>query len=892
MSVYTALSRFIPNGRNNNNNNNNNTHSSSTSLNDATEMTQIIDIDSIIATADARNQIRSLTSLAEDDDDNTSISSDSTEYPRTSTTIAMGKDYYKDEEDDVFYAADEQDESRQRLVQTNDLENGSEDTASIVSLERGKRKGNEKWICALLVGLLVVAGIFWGISIAGVGQDQETIDENMANHIDFNDLYNDSFVPKRQYLEWVKNDPRDGVFTFTDKTTNDILIESVEDGETKILVKTSDLRVNDGILSVSSFEISADFEYIMLWTNVTQQWRHSTRSNIYVYKVADKSVAPLSEESTVESEHPIISYATWSPTGHQVLFVMENDLYVSDLEDTRRITFDGSETVFNGVPDWVYEEEIFSKDFTVWWSPDSTHIAYLRFNETAVPEYRMPLYTASNSSYPEEMSIKYPKAGTPNPLVSLHVHSLLDDTSIMITKNSTTANSTIHAIDNYKDFEDDDRLIIDVLWATEGHDHLLFKQTNRVQDHEITSLVTIGKSLPDSRVELARRYEPTDGGWIDVAQSMVYVPSGGSKTKKKQVQYLDIADDGNGYMHLAIFSVGDGEQHSPVWLTSGEWEVLTESVVMDTQRELLHFISTERSPLERHLYTVHLGGEDPASTKQCLTCPEDPEVHGYYRASFSPKSGYYVLHYEGPDIPTTVVKSVDDNTFELVLENNDALRSLLSDYELPKSRMVTVKSGGIEMNAVEMLPPNFKPKEKYPVLFHVYGGPGSQLVSHQFELDWHHFLASKLRYIVVTVDGRGTGFRGREYRTCVRKRLGELEVIDQVNAAKHWTELEYVDKSRIAIWGWSYGGYMTSKVLESNDGVFAAGMAVAPVTDWRYYDSIYTERYMLTPQLNPEGYEQSAVNNMTGFNNANYLLAHGTGDDNGNSPFFCCQYNV
>ncbi|KAI9493226.1 dipeptidyl peptidase IV N-terminal region-domain-containing protein [Zychaea mexicana] len=625
----------------------------------------------------------------------------------------------------------------------------------------------------------------------------------MQNHVDFDDLYNDSFVPKRPHLEWVKNDPRDGVFTFTDPTTKDILSESVQDGETKVLVKISDL-----------------------------QWRHSTRSNIYVYKVSDKSLAPLTDDSTVDLEYPKISYATWSPTGHQVVFVMENDLYVSDLKDVHRITFDGSRTVFNGVPDWVYEEEVFGKDFTVWWSPDSTHIAYLRFNETEVPEYHMPLYTASNSSYPEEMTIKYPKAGSPNPLVSLHIHSLLDDTSIMITKNATTG-STIQTVGKYKDFEDDDRLIIDVAWATSDHSHLLFKQTNRVQDHEITSLVTIGKSLPDSKVELARQYQPTDGGWIDVGQSMVYVPS--SKAKKTPVRYIDIADDGAGYMHLAIFAAGDGKHHNPVWLTSGEWEVEPESVVMDTERKLLHFVSTERSPLERHLYTISFKSDDPASTKECLTCPEEPEEHGYYSASFSPKAGYYVLNYEGPEIPTTVVKNVDNSTFELVLENNNALRALLSDYDLPRSRIINVKSGGIDMNAIERLPPNFNVLEKYPVLFHVYGGPGSQTVSYRFELGWHTFLASKLQYIVVTVDGRGTGYRGREYRMCVRKRLGELEVIDQVNAAKHWAELEYVDPSRIGIWGWSYGGYMASKVIESNDGVFSTGMSVAPVTDWRYY---------------------------------------------------------
>ncbi|ORY96450.1 dipeptidyl peptidase IV N-terminal region-domain-containing protein [Syncephalastrum racemosum] len=612
----------------------------------------------------------------------------------------------------------------------------------------------------------------------------------------------------------------------------------------------------------------------MLWTNISQQFRHSSHANIYVYTIKSKALFPLSKQSTVDTE-PQISYATWSPTGHQVAFVMNNDLYVSDLLSVQRITYDGSATVFNGVPDWVYEEEVFGTDFALWWSPDSTHLAYLRFNETAVPEYHIPFYTTNpNSTYPEEVSIKYPKAGSPNPIVSLHVHSLLDKTSVMVTQNAT-AETKLQAVDAHKDFDDEDRIITDVVWATTTHTHLLFKQMNRIQDHEITNLVTVAAKVNESTVQVARRYEPTDGGWIDTTQAMKFVPQGDNN----KVHYIDLADDGHGYMHIAIFSADDREQ-APIWLTEGEYEVDWSSVVLDTERQLVHYISTERSPLERHLYSVSLKSTDPASTKVCRTCPESEDEHGYYEVTFSPKAGFYVLNYEGPEVPTTTVKMVDNETFSSVLEDNQRLKKLLEGYEMPRSHMVTVQSGGVEMNAIEILPPNFDVHQKYPVVFNVYGGPGSQLVSYQFDLSWHTFLASKLEYIVVIVDGRGTGFRGRDYRVGVRGRLGELEVIDQVNAGRHWQELDYVDSSRMAIWGWSYGGYMTSKVLEANDGVFSVGLAVAPVTDWRFYDSIYTERYMSTPQLNPQGYETSAVNNMTGFENVKYLLAHGTGDDN------------
>jgi dipeptidyl aminopeptidase len=318
----------------------------------------------------------------------------------------------------------------------------------------------------------------------------------------------------------------------------------------------------------------------------------------------------------------------------------------------------------------------------------------------------------------------------------------------MVTSNSTT-NATIGASQKLIEFEDSDRLITDVVWATETNTHLLFKQTNRIQDIEITSLVTIGSPLNETTIESTRTYKPDDGGWIDSAQTMVYIPN--SKATDATVRYLDLIDNGSGYMHLAVLKAQSSASKSPVWLTSGRWEVIPGTVVVDRERQLVHYVSTERSHLERHLYRINLNHSKPISTKTCLTCPDDQEQHAYYGATFSPKYGYYILQYEGPNIPTTVVKKVDNATFETVLQDNAALTSLLEDYELPRTRMVPVKSGGVSMDAMEVLPPDFDVSKKYPVLFHVYGGPGSQLASYRFELSWSTFLASKLGYIVVTV---------------------------------------------------------------------------------------------------------------------------------------------
>ncbi|KAI8098851.1 dipeptidyl peptidase IV N-terminal region-domain-containing protein [Halteromyces radiatus] len=759
-----------------------------------------------------------------------------------------------------------------------DLENGND------SLNFGKRKKKiVTCTCISLVGILAFAWIIWSLAMGQMFQiiagDSHNEYEELKR-IDMNDLYNSSFIPQRPTLVWVEQDAQDGVFTYRDPQTNDILLEAIEDGSSRIYVEMKDLQIENNPLNVERFEVSQDAQYLMLYTNVTKQFRWSYKANIYIYHLSSKSITPLNEDTNV-NKPPRVSYAAWSPTGHQLVYVMENDIYVANLDKQThsRVTYDGSPTIFNGVPDWVYEEEVFGKEYSLWWSPDSTHLAYLRFNETDVPEYQVPLYTTSNvSSYPTQLKIKYPKAGSPNPLVSLHIHSVSTMQTIMVTKNATA--HPLQASSSSRDFEDDDRLITDVIWATDTSTHLVYKQTNRVQDHELTNLVSLASGkLMQTKVDTVREYKPTDGGWIDVGQSMVYLPS---NKHENDIQYSDLADNEDGYSHLAIVTIDKRGQHkvSTKWLTSGDWEVVAGSIVVDKVRQLVHFISTERSFLERHLYTVSLKDEDPASTKICLTCSEDPDEHAYYSVNFSPKAGYYILNYLGPDIPRTVVRKVDNSSFEAVLNDNADLRRLLDDYQLPRIRMSTVKSGSINMPAMEVLPPDFDSTKKYPVLFHVYGGPGSQLVSYTFALDWHTFVASQLGFIVVTVDGRGTGYQGRQYRSVVRGKLGDLETVDQVNAARHWANLDYVDSSRIAIWGWSYGGYMTTKVIEADDGVFATGMAVAPVTDWHFYDSIYTERYMLTPDMNMDGYQQSAVNNMTGFDHAKYLLIHGTGDDN------------
>jgi len=260
----------------------------------------------------------------------------------------------------------------------------------------------------------------------------------------------------------------------------------------------------------------------------------------------------------------------------------------------------------------------------------------------------------------------------------------------------------------------------------------------------------------------------------------------------------------------------------------------------------------------------------------------DTAVFGQYSAHFSPGAGFYLLSYGGPKIPWQRVIKTNDSDFNYVVNNNARLNATWSRFETPIIQHTTIDSDGYELNAVELRPPHMDDsgRTKYPVLFRVYGGPGSQLVSASFDVDWHAYLACSLQYVIVVVDGRGTGYKGRALRNPVKGNLGFWEVRDQINAARFWAAKDYVDPKRIGIWGWSYGGFMSAKVVEANAGIHSLAMSVAPVTSWRLYDSIYTERYMNLPALNPGGYINASISNVTAFDNVNYLLAHGSGDDN------------
>jgi len=633
--------------------------------------------------------------------------------------------------------------------------------------------------------------------------------------------------------------------------------------DTKTLMKEGAFRYgNNGYTSARVFP-SKDLKKVLIATDAQSNWRHSFTAKYWIFDVETQSAQPL-DPNNIDGR---IQLASWSPQSDAVVFTRDNNLFLRKLDTTvvTQVTTDGGSEYFYGVPDWVYEEEVFQTNSATWWAEDGKYIAFLRTNESEVPEFPIQYFVSRPSgvkplpgeeNYPEVREIKYPKAGAPNPTVDLLFYDI--------------AKGDVFEVGIAGGFSPDDLLITEVVWAG-ATGKAIIRETNRESD--VLRVVLVDVAARSGKTVRTTDVQNLDGGWFEVSQKTRFIPADPSNGRP-QDGYIDtVIHDNND--HLGYFTPLDNPE--PILLTSGDWEVVDAPSAVDLKKNLVYFSSTKVSPIQRHIYSVKLDGTD----MQPLT---DTTKEGHYGASFSSGAGYALLNYDGPNIPWQKVISTpsNDDHYEDTIEENPALADMAKKHELPILVYSTVNVDGFDLQVVERRPPHFDEKKTYPVLFYLYGGPGSQTVSKSFTVDFQSYVAANLGYVVVTVDGRGTGFTGRKSRTIVRGNLGYWEAHDQIETAKIWAQKKYVDASRLAIWGWSYGGFMTLKTLEQDAGeTFSYGMAVAPVTDWRFYDSIYTERYMHTPQHNPGGYDNATISNMTALHqNVRFLIMHGVADDN------------
>ncbi|KAK9478180.1 dipeptidyl peptidase IV N-terminal region-domain-containing protein [Lipomyces japonicus] len=712
-----------------------------------------------------------------------------------------------------------------------------------------------------LVGFWVIGLIFYLVTSVRRGYTAVPPDNvhEYGNLIQLDDVLSGTFRPQKTTINWLNDgiDGHDGLYS--ERNSQGILVgdySGVTTNDTTTLVDISDFTYEGKKHIIVYFWAGFGLEKVLLATDIRKNWRHSYYAEYWIYDVNSKSVEPLIPNNQTAE----VRLATWSPTGDVIAYVLENNLYIRNVSQSEvyQITSDGGPGIFYGIPDWVYEEEVFSGNSALWWSDSGRYLAFLRSNDTTVPEYTIPYFQQkpiSANSYPEMVDLKYPKAGYDNPIVELVFLDLSSYETFVPTVNDS------------RNLEDNDKLITEVVWAGEK---VIVRQTNRESD--LLKIVLIDSKARTGSVVREDDIRGKDGGWFEVTHDTKFVAANKSQGRNEDGYIDTIVLDG--YNHLAYFSPLDASSPKQI-LTTGNWEVVDAPSAIDFSTGVVYFLATKKDPTERHVYSVKLDGTD---FKNVTNVEQD----GYYDVSFSTGGGYLLLSYNGPNVPWQKLLHLREGKTEIV-EENKALAQKLKEYEVPQYVFEQVETDdGVFVNTMEIRPPNFEPGKKYPVLFHIYGGPGSQTVDKRFTIGFEAHVASELGAIVVSVDGRGTGFMGRKFRSVVRDRLGYWEARDQIVCAQKWANKSYVDESKIAIWGWSYGGYMTLKTLEQDGGEhFKYGMAVAPVTDWRFYDSIYTERYMHTPTHNTKGYEGSAISNVTALKSAErFLVMHGTGDDN------------
>lgn len=615
---------------------------------------------------------------------------------------------------------------------------------------------------------------------------------------------------------------------------------SFKTGETlEVLFDASTAR-GASIRAVEGYIISPDEKNILIETNRTRIYRRSATSTYYIYNVKNKTLAPLSTNGPQECPK-------FSPDGNQIAFVRDNNIFLVKLlfnNAESQITKDGERNkVINGKPDWVYEEE-FSFNCAFDFSADSEMLAWIRFDESNVKTFSFPWYRGSNPSmdeyalYPGSYEYKYPKAGEENAKVSV----LTYDIKSRVTR---TMQVPLDA-DGY----------IPRIQFTGEKDKLMVLTLNRHQDR----LDFYAVNARSTTAQLILREE--NKRYVDEAAY--------ADTDFSRDQFV-LLSERDGYQHMYLYTIGGQLVRQ---LTSGEYEV-TDYYGADATGKNFYYASNEGSPLEKYIYKVDASGKKTKLSTE----------KGYNEAVFSNGCQYYLNTYSNLTTPPVyTLCNAAGKTLQTV-ENNGQLKEMLAALPLGTPEIISVNTAdGIQLNGWMVKPKNFDASKKYPVLMYQYGGPGYQMVFNSFDngfmggLIWEQRLAQK-GYIVVCVDGRGTGGRGDEFKKCTYMKLGDLESHDQVETALWLSKLPYVDKSRIAIWGWSFGGFNTLMSMCEGREVFNCGVAVAPVTDWRFYDTVYTERFMRTPQENPKGYDCSPLHRYDKIK-GNLLLVHGMADDN------------
>ncbi len=665
------------------------------------------------------------------------------------------------------------------------------------------------------------AGLLFMLLITGVLTAQQ-------KKISLEEIYDGTF--RMQYLDRLHsmNNGKEYAVLNTDRDSGikTLDVYSYKSGEKVSTLINSDKI--DGLDYFIGYTLSEDESKAMLSTNLRSIYRRSSLGVYYVYDLETRKLTKVADEAIQEP--------TFSPDASKVAYGLNNNLYIKDLATgaTTQVTTDGEKNkVINGITDWVYEEEFaFVRAFD--WNADGDKLAFIRFDESEVPEFSMDVF--GKELYPDQDVFKYPKAGETNATVSLHIYDLED---------KDTKKVDLSGFQNY---------YIPRLEWTPDADVLAVQTTNRKQND--VNLLFVDADSAKAKLILS----DTDDAYVDITDNLTFLDDN---------EFIWTSEK-DGWNHIYHYD-DDGKLINQV--TKGPWEV-TSYYGYDAKSKRVFYQSSENGSINRGVYSIKLNGSD----KKALSANT-----GTNSANFSTDFTYYINSFSDASTPYVfTLNAAKDGKLIRKIKDNQALKDQFSDYVISEKEFFTLPINGEELNAWMIKPKDFDETKQYPVFMTQYSGPGSQSVANSWGGGndyWFQMLAQD-GYIIVCVDPRGTGLKGRDFKKMTQKELGKYEVEDQIAAAQKLGERSYIDANRIGIWGWSYGGFMASNCIFQGADTFKMAIAVAPVTSWRFYDSIYTERYMTTPQENASGYDDNSPISHVDKLKGKYLLVHGSADDN------------
>ena len=646
---------------------------------------------------------------------------------------------------------------------------------------------------------------------------------SQSKEITLEEIWNGTFYAERMNSLNSMNGDFYAVLNYDRKTRNVSLdkysYKTLEKVET--IVNSGDL---EGLNSFSSYSFNNDETKLILGTNFEGIYRYSEKGTYYAYDIASQKVTLIGKK---------IQEPVFSPDNRNVAYAKDNNIFIKNLSSNKitQVTNDGKKNhVINGITDWVYEEEFaFVRAFE--WNSTGDYLAFLRFDETEVPTFSMDM--VGKDLYPDQQVFKYPKAGEKNADVTLHMYTL------------SSKNTKKISLGDYE-------YIPRIKWSNDA-DILVATTLNRHQNnlklHKVDALKSSATLLLNE----------TDKAYIDITDNLTFLADNSFIWTSEK----------DGYNHIYHYNFS-GKLINQI--TKGNWEV-TKYYGFNENKKTIYYQSVENGSINRGVYSISLKGRN----KKLLSNNE-----GQNTAAFSKNLNYFINTYSSAETPPIYSLFSGKGKLLKVIKDNARLKEEISEYKMSQKEFSTININGNDLNMWMLKPLDFDKNKKYPLLMFQYSGPGSQQVSNSWNGSndyWHNMLAQK-GIIVVCVDGRGTGFKGAPFKKITQKELGKYEVEDQISAAKKLAELSYIDNKNIGIWGWSYGGFMSTNCILKGNDIFTTAIAVAPVTSWRFYDSVYTERYMQTPQENASGYDENSPINHADKLKGKYLLVHGTGDDN------------